>query len=204
MNTKEALTHLLELLRLCAAGNLSRGKEKWAYAGIGDFLLRHGKWYEATEYPREMWEGVMGSCYGNAMIVAASEPRYRYVEGYACPVDTGFPVHHAWVTDGVHAFDPTWGPEWKMEGSAYLGVEFSVERADDAAWNGDASVLDDFHRGFPLYKEPWHGEDWDRVWPPSPRLDLIRECELGKNWQVLDGDDQHNLKSLVPTRKARP
>jgi hypothetical protein len=190
MSPKKILTLYLELLRKCTVGNLREMNTKLVYAGIADFLLRHGKWYKAVEYPREMWEGCLGHCYGNAMIVATSEPRYRYVEGYACPIETGLPVHHAWVTDGTHAFDPTWGPHGWLKGSAYFGVEFSVERADDAAWNGDASVLDDFRRGHPLYHESWHGEDWNRVWPPSPRLDLIRECKLGKNWQVLDDNQK--------------
>ena len=40
----------------------------------------------------------------------------------------------------------------------YRGVAFSAARAHDCSWNGDASVLDDFNRGYPLLRERWQGD----------------------------------------------
>ncbi|MFL5313056.1 MAG: hypothetical protein ACJ79H_21700 [Myxococcales bacterium] len=70
-------------------------------------------------------------------------------------------------------------------GAAYVGVRFSVERADDCTWNGDACVIDDRNRDWPLFRERWHGEPADIEWPYSPRLEALRlkaagHVELGR------------------------
>lgn len=138
------------------------------YRGPTDFVLRHGRFYEPAGPGRLPW-GAPRSCFGNAIAFGV---RYdlRYIEGFAVSrADGGVLVHHAWNSDGRRAFDVT----WRAPGAAYIGVEFSPERADDATWNGDASVLDDFNRGWPLLREPWNGEPPGAVWAPSDRLGLF-------------------------------
>jgi len=58
---------------------------------------------------------------------------------------------------------------WRAPGLAYLGVPFAVERADDCSWVGDATVLDDWRRGWPLLRDRWRGEPGD-----VPRSDRLR------------------------------
>ena len=41
----------------------------------------------------------------------------------------------------------------------YQGTPFTVARAYDCSWHGDACVLDDFNRGWPILRERWPGED---------------------------------------------
>jgi hypothetical protein len=54
-------------------------------------------------------------------------------------------------------------------------VRFSVGRAADAAFVGDANVLDDWQRGYKLYEKPWLGEDDSLVWTPLDELVLNAE-----------------------------
>jgi hypothetical protein len=144
------------------------------YRLMWDFVLRHGTWYEPRPYPANLREGLIKYCFGNSILLSAAHG-FRYVEGFALlppPYSAGVPIHHAWNVD---AFGALIDSTWNNEGIAYLGVEFSLERADDATWNGDASVLNDHKRGFPLFREPWTGEDWKREWPASDRL--VRKIE---------------------------
>ena len=106
-------------------------------------------------------------CFANAM-AASFKHGWRYVEGVALSIyPPAVPLHHAWNLDADGAVvDLTWRPL----GRAYYGVEFNPGRADDATWNGDATILDDKHRGWPVLKEPWAGEDFVREWTMSDAL----------------------------------
>jgi hypothetical protein len=146
--------------------------EGFAYEGPFDFALREGRWFTPKPLdPHGPYRpGAQRMCFGNA-IVAAIIYGLPYVEGYAASIPNPMlPIHHAWNVDAEgNVVDTTW--RW---GAAYLGVEFSVERADDATWNGDAAVLIDHDRGYPIFRESWQGEPDDLVWPPSERLDALR------------------------------
>lgn len=137
-----------------------------AYAGAPDFVMKHGQWFEADPYPR-MPRGAQLQCFGNSIVLGVLYG-HRYVEGYALS-PAGQVIHHGWNSDDGRLVDST----WLNTGLAYIGVEFSVGRGDDATWNGDASVLDDHHRGHPLFAEPWEGEDFDRYWPSSEGMASI-------------------------------
>jgi hypothetical protein len=63
---------------------------------------------------------------------------------------------------------------WCNTGLAYIGVEFSIERADDATWNGDGHILGDEYRGYPIFREPWKGEDYTIQWPYSDRIEAFK------------------------------
>jgi hypothetical protein len=167
---KEEITTWLTALRECAGRNHSG----LHYAGIGDFLLQHGVWYNPSPYADAVYpQGAPKMCFGNSIILAATRG-LRYVEGYAsAPV--GLSVHHAWNMDANGLLvDST----WMNTGLAYFGVEFSVERADDATWNGDGCVLNDHLRKHPLFRKPWKGEDYGIEWPHSERLELLRAGKL--------------------------
>lgn len=138
------------------------------YRGAADFVLRHGQWHEprATD-----WPGAPRACFANAICLAATRPGWQYVEGYGLG-RIGLPaIHHAWNLDAHgRLVDAT----WPTPGVAYLGVVFSVDRADNATWFGDASVLDDFNRRWPLLREPWQGEDESIEWETSGMLAALR------------------------------
>jgi len=147
------------------------------YTSPYDFVAKHGVEYPVTgRY--EGWRGVQLKCYGNAIAHGAMYG-LKYVEGFAVAPGGGKPgslpagsvVLHAWNLDAAgNVYDST----WLNTGLCYVGVEFSVERADDATWNGDACVLNDDHRDYPIFQKPWTGEDYTLTWPPSDRLDALK------------------------------
>lgn len=147
------------------------GKPPWMhYDSPEDFLLQHGEWFEPRALPSGIKRGAPKCCYANAMIVGRLLG-LKYVEGYAMGV---IPLEHAWcIDDRNRIYEVT----WQKPGAAYLGVPFSVERADDATWNGDASVLSDPRKEFSIFWKPWTGEDWNKQWPHSDRLELIDTCK---------------------------
>lgn len=148
--------------------------EGYAYTSAFDFLLQHGRDYKPgaawQHYPR----GVQKECYGNAISLAASRG-IPYVEGIAmAPNGEAFP--HAWnLNPSGRLVDST----WCNRGLVYVGVVFSVERADDATWNGDAYVLGDEHRGYPIFRQRWRGEDFTIVWPHSDRMEAFKRYREG-------------------------
>lgn len=162
--------------------------ERWrhggyVYAGPAGFVLEHGVgWTGELAMPVGVMAGAPRMCFGNAITTAVLEG-LRYVEGYALHRRVPLPIHHAWNLDaGGNVVDVTWAPHARDLGLgevAYLGVEFSVERADDATWNGDANVLDDHERGWPLLRQRWEGEPENLQWPPSDRITGLRCLAAG-------------------------
>ncbi|MGH3427445.1 MAG: hypothetical protein ACRDQZ_07740, partial [Mycobacteriales bacterium] len=175
MNSEE-----LELRKYLEAVIEVRGKMgqsyELAYSCAEDFVLKHGVWYPEPEFFPMIYggQGAPKQCFGNALMLSAIYG-LRYVEGYAlAPVgEKGgrFPTLHGWnLDDSGRVVDST----WVNSGVAYVGITFSVERADDAIWNGDACVLDDYRRGYPVMRKPWTGETPIEQWSKSPRLELLR------------------------------
>jgi hypothetical protein len=151
-----AMDALRRYLRMTVeATPVARMSFGWHYLGPADFVLREGQQFEPRERPESIDAGAARMCFGNSIATAI---RYGlpYVEGYAVGPKVAIGVSHAWNLDAEgRVVDTTW-PE---PGQAYLGVRFSVARAHDATWNGDACVLDDWKRGYPLMREPWTPEE---------------------------------------------
>ena len=141
------------------------------YGSGYEFVLAHGTWFAFRPRPAKYEAGAPRSCFGNSIYACVRYPGLRYVEGFAAPAGfTALPIHHAWNLDASGGLvDLTW-----TEGLAYVGVEFSVERADDCTWNGDASILDDCNRGWPLFRQPWTGEKPILGYYPTEALKLAR------------------------------
>lgn len=138
-----------------------------AYHGVEDFLLQHGVWYRAEMIPD--YQGAQKACFGNAMLIAMVRG-YRYVEGYALAPKIPMPIHHAWNLDKQgRLYDST----WMNTALAYIGVEFSVGRADNAIWFDDATVLDNPRNRFKILREPWAGENYNLVWRKSKMRKLV-------------------------------
>lgn len=149
-DAQRAITEWLTMLRDCCLGNgLPEG---YHYAGIGDFLLQHGVWYEPQPLPKRIRRGVPRGCFANAMILSKTRG-YSYVEGYAVPAldDVQFPVHHAWNLDkDGNLIDNT----WEKTGLAYFGVEFPYTMAAKAIKDSN-TVLDNPHARFEIFREPY-------------------------------------------------
>lgn len=159
---QEKLLTILQALR-----DLTFPEPSLVYRLGWDFVLQHGKWYEIEEFPPEGPTGLPKQCFGNSIIQSAMHG-FKYVEGYALPRITPLAIHHGWNSYEGKLLDVT----WRNTGLAYFGVEFHVERAQDATWNGDASILHDDKRGWPLFKEKWQGERED--WPESDIIGHLR------------------------------
>jgi hypothetical protein len=144
--------------------------EGLCYRSPADFVMKHGKVYTPQRLPGQYDYLAPRACYGNAVIMAERHG-LPYVEGYAMTALHDIPMLHAWNVDPEgRVIDTT----WREAGVAYLGVEFALGRADDCTWNGNATVLSDWRRGFPLFREPWQGEPPGKVWKPSEGLIRMR------------------------------
>lgn len=93
-------------------------------------VVKNGKIYESAVLPKYIKRGDPGNCFDWCAALATKHKHLQYVEGYATdPSDRDRWVHHAWLTDGTHAFDPTWqvtddeGVEHPVP-SHYFGVQF--------------------------------------------------------------------------------
>jgi hypothetical protein len=138
------------------------------------FLLQHGQWYTPRSLPSDIPLLAPKACFGNALVTALLKDLI-YVEGYAGMSNGHMDVlafHHAWCTNALgQLFDVTW-PEPEV---AYFGVQFSAWRADNCLWEGDATILWDHHRGFPLLRKPWNGEPEGIRWPTTPSMKYIQK-----------------------------
>ncbi|MBO0887463.1 hypothetical protein J2P12_00020 [Candidatus Bathyarchaeota archaeon] len=168
----KAEEELLDYLRnLNALRQKMKKPDGFHYWGMEDFLLQHGRFYTPGEWPYSL--GAPKACFANSMIQTTIHSGLEYVEGYAL-TSFGFPVHHGWNTDGELALDST----WEYPGMAYFGVQFHPRRAWESQWDGDTTVLDDWKRGFPIFRQPWTGEiEWENL----TLADLEREYHEQEN-----------------------
>ncbi len=97
-----------------------------------NYILANGKRYIPAILPVDLRKGEMHRCFDNCAIVICTNRNYRYVEGFGIHPVTKYPIHHAWVTDGKHAFDVTWRAK-DDEGNerplpfTYIGIEIATE-----------------------------------------------------------------------------
>lgn len=182
---------LLDMLQRLEAAQATLDRKRklgHVYSGPYDFVLAHGEFQRPVRHGYR--QGRPRACFGNAINMAAIHG-LRYVEGYAANVHTrGDAIHHAWNLDAAgDVVDVTWGLFNRGRlvdplDAAYRGVVFSVERADDATWHGDASVLDDSRRGWPLFRARWQGETVG-AWRESVRLKAVRAHRDGRIEEAL-------------------
>lgn len=135
---------------------------------IKQIIERRGKKYEPALLPEHIHRGRVGECFDTCTILA-NRHGLIYVEGIA-RVNKGKWIHHAWLTDGVRAYDPTWrclnlkGEEYPIPGE-YIGIEMDVK--DVAAFmikTGYCSILANGHKNYKLAniairENIWHGKN---------------------------------------------
>jgi hypothetical protein len=100
---------------------------------IAEFLIQHGQRYIPALLPDDIKRYPAGMCFdASALNAVKSNGKYAYVEGFALDPDNGFYwVLHAWMTDGIHAFDPTWNctaPDGTpaVLPTMYIGIEMDT------------------------------------------------------------------------------
>ena len=94
------------------------------------YFKKNGKPFIPEDLPDDIQMGRVGDCYDTSAIIATRR-KYRYVEGLARNPLTGEWILHAWVTDGLYAYDPTWftvcdGKHLKVK-TDYIGIEMDIE-----------------------------------------------------------------------------
>jgi hypothetical protein len=150
-----------------------------------------------------------GQCYHNAGALHLQHPQWTYCEGFACPVDVGIPVSHAWLLDeeGL-VVDATWKP-----GAVYLGLPFTASYCmqtweDTGYWGLWAE-----HVPFEVFRKPvWdvlrrellleQATAIEEIWKDLGRLagpatEPLREAGRGTKGKGL------RQKTLSPQRAAR-
>lgn len=100
---------------------------------IYDTVSKYGKHFRPVVLPSDIERGEVGKCFDWCALQATRlYPKYQYVEGYATDPYTGRPIYHAWLTDGVEAFDPTWQAEYGGKEvpvpSIYTGVVLDIRQ----------------------------------------------------------------------------
>jgi hypothetical protein len=141
--------------------------EGYTYTGLADLLLKHGRFFQPQLLPKSYRLRPPRACFDNAYRLAKkSAGRLRYVEGVAAaslPEESWQPVvHHAWCVD---AQDCVVDVTWPSLGLAYFGVVMSLDRVGrtrsrdarpgELVCDHATSVLDDWGRRWPVYKEPF-------------------------------------------------
>ncbi len=97
---------------------------------IETIIERYAKEYKAALLPDGLKYGEPGDCFDYCTLLVLNNPEYTYVEGVASDPKTGNWLVHSWITDGVHAFDPTWRTtkndtgEYVVMPSKYYGIPF--------------------------------------------------------------------------------
>jgi hypothetical protein len=147
-------------------------KNRYAYNGPAEFILKHGKQYQSaqlTPEEMEMLKDILkvqcrykaGQCSYNAQDIGLTG-RIGYVEGIADSL--GVPMDHAWNTINGKVIDMT----WKMnnddqpvlgvipEGWEYYGVELPYQLITKMWGTGKQHFLiNDWHNDYPLLKGPF-------------------------------------------------
>lgn len=88
--------------------------------------------FKPAVLPKDIARGKVGECFDWCIVQAICHPKYTYVEGLAREPGNDRWILHAWLTDGEHAFDPTWGAfdnsgrELPMP-SEYLGLTMDTK-----------------------------------------------------------------------------
>lgn len=129
-----------------------KGKnEKERLEAISKQVGLHGKVYIPAIVPPELPRGRVGDCFDWTLVQAMMNRKYKYVEGVAKRPSNDEWVLHAWLTDGEHVFDLTWGMYFKDKTvvlplpTLYYGVEM------------ETSAVVDFYRSVKYKSVLWNG-----------------------------------------------
>lgn len=98
---------------------------------ILEYVKKYGKRYVPAVRPADLPLLDLHHCFDNCVITALKmKGKYKYVEGFAVNPEDGHYIAHAWLSDGVHAYDLTWAAYQNGEEVAipteYIGIELDL------------------------------------------------------------------------------
>ena len=136
------------------------GKLIGVYAGIPDFVARHGLgWVGPAELPSNLRYRAPKQCFANSFDLVRRAPhRYQYVEGVVWAPTLPMALHHAWAIrrSDNRLIDLTLHPRFHGDGPwVYLGVPFPWELVYAASTRAKTrgAILDDWRNGYPLFEK---------------------------------------------------
>jgi len=96
---------------------------------IEKFVLENGRPYIPAIRPSDIPQMKLNHCYDNCIQIVITNSKYEYCEGVV-ELKNGRRILHAWLTDGIRAYDPTWiafkdGEEVAMPGT-YIGFTMNL------------------------------------------------------------------------------
>lgn len=101
--------------------------------GIRLIIDRLGQPYTPAPLPDDILRGLTGTCFETCAVnTFRNMPKYTYVEGRCWSLTDKTWRLHAWLTDGVYAYDPTWGVQDNRTGNIkhypaeYFGLPFDT------------------------------------------------------------------------------
>ena len=96
------------------------------------YLQEHGTKYIPSRRLTDIPSGKVGDCFDHCLISVLTRSHLKYVEGIAInPLDRTEWILHAWLSDGLYAYDPTWlakdkeGKEIPVP-TLYIGIPFET------------------------------------------------------------------------------
>lgn len=114
------------------------GSDGWKYGSINDVVLAHGRVFEPTPLPDNVYPALPGHA-SKAAAILADQHAWTYVEGLALLPDMHTVIEHAWcATFTGHVIDPNLSGN---TAAAYLGVAFTMKYRRTTLIGGTQPIL---------------------------------------------------------------
>lgn len=183
----------------------NRPSNDYKYKSFYDLIAAYGCTFTPIKRPKGVKQGVKRYCYYNSTQVALAG-KYAYCEGFYSSDEVGFPVLHAWLTDGQgNAIDPTL-PYKSQTNQQYFGVALSLEFV---LWHqgisGYSAILESDHaHRYKLLKE---GFPANAIQNPSELDTLAQEAIKRRSIYAMSRMDDGNIlirlfKSSTPEAQS--
>jgi hypothetical protein len=114
------------------------GSDGWKHGSFHDVVLAHGRVFEPTPLPENVYPALPGHA-GKAAAILADQHAWTYVEGLALLPDMHTVIEHAWcATFTGQVIDPNLSGN---TAAAYLGVAFTMSFRRTALAGGKGAIL---------------------------------------------------------------
>lgn len=141
------------------------------------YFIEHGKQYTPAICPRTIHRGRPGDCFDTSIKNAAMVDRsLRYVEGIALNTKSKCWIYHAWVSDGEHAYDPTWRTYKGLEEIPMIAIYIGIEMNTDAVME---FMLETEYKA--LFDNGWRNPELFRKALPKALPDFIFNNEQARH-----------------------
>lgn len=115
---------ILEHARTSARRARHPGSDTWRHGSIHDVVLAHGRIFEPSPLPENVYPALPGYA-SKAAAILADQHAFTYVEGLALLPDLSAVIEHAWCSTFTgQVIDPNLQGQ---SAAAYLGVAFTMK-----------------------------------------------------------------------------